>query len=107
MIIFVANPVQVEPNQKISFDDTSIAFSSKNDAALKGNTVFFRLMNNGNLVCIGTWLQTGTGMHLPVRGLIRKRSTSSSVAEKPSGRREKYWKPCHSGVHAILDYGVE
>ena len=98
----------MEPNQKISFDDTSIAFSSKNDAALKGNTVFFRLMNNGNLVRIGTRLATlALRMHLPVRGLIRKTIYQQFCGGETIRQTGKVLEALHhSGVHAILDYGV-
>ncbi|HPE98349.1 MAG: proline dehydrogenase family protein [Chitinophagales bacterium] len=99
----------MEPNQKISFDDTSIAFSSKNDAALKREYRLFRLMNNGNLVRIGTRLATlALRMHLPVRGLIRKTIYQQFCGGETIRQTGKVLEALHhSGVHAILDYGVE
>jgi proline dehydrogenase len=98
-----------EDKVAISFDDTSIAFSSKSDSALKAEYRLFRLMNNGNLVRIGTRLTLmALRFRLPVRGLIRKTIYKEFCGGETIRQTGKVLEELHQyHVNAILDYGVE
>lgn len=63
----------MEQVTRISFDDTSVAFSAKSDKELKKMHFLFSAMNNKLLVDIGTYLMKGSlRWGLPVKGLIKK-----------------------------------
>ena len=58
--------------RRISFDDTSVAFSSKSDKALLKTFLVFASMNNNALVKMGTSSIKGAlKMGLPISSLIK------------------------------------
>ncbi|WP_026998647.1 proline dehydrogenase family protein [Eisenibacter elegans] len=96
-------------NTPLSFEDTSIAFSAKSDAALRKTHWLFALMNRPWLVGMGTGLlKTAFKLRLPVRYMVKK-----TIFEQFCGGEnihdclptiqilDKY----HIGT--ILDYSVE
>ena len=98
-----------EVTQNLSFEDTSIAFSSKDDAALKHAYRLFRLMNNGNLVQLGTKAATiALKLHLPVKGIIRNTIYNQFCGGESLQKTIPVLEDLHKfHVNAILDYGVE
>jgi proline dehydrogenase len=94
---------------QLSFDDTSIAFSGKNDQALKKTYRLFKLMNNGNLVKLGTKAASlALNMHLPVKGIIKQTIYQQFCGGEDLQETVRVLKELeHYNVSAILDYGVE
>lgn len=94
---------------QLSFDDTSIAFSGKNDQALKKTYRLFKLMNNGNLVKLGTKAASlALNMHLPVKGIIKQTIYQQFCGGEDLQETVRVLKKLeHYNVSAILDYGVE
>lgn len=92
-----------------SFEDTSIAFSSKSDHDLRQVYRMFRLMNNGGLVKWGTRAANlALKMHLPVKGIIRNTIYKQFCGGESLERTIPVLEDLHRyGVNAILDYGVE
>lgn len=63
----------MEINHQISFEDTSIAFSSKSDEELRKMYLLFASMNNNILTNLGTkFIKTAINLRLPVKGVIKK-----------------------------------
>lgn len=61
-----------EINHQISFEDTSIAFSSKTDKELRKMYVLFASMNNNILANLGTFfMKTAINFKMPIKGLIK------------------------------------
>ncbi len=99
----------MESKAPISFEDTSIAFSSKTDAALRKSLWLFGIMNHPWLVNLITNSVTiALKLGLPVKTLIR-----STVYELFCGGetieecRETSMTLQKYGVGSILDYSVE
>ena len=95
--------------QSVSFRDTSIAFSSKSDAALRKMYWLFRFMNNPQLVNLGSnLLKAALNLGLPVKPLIKQ-----TVFELFCGGetiydcRDKSLELNQYGIGTILDYSVE
>jgi proline dehydrogenase len=108
----VTNPLKQKrsaPDPKISFEDTSIAFSSKSKKDLLKMYWLFASMNNQKLVKIGTSLvKTALNMHLPVKKLIKYTifehfcgGETIQDCEKTIAELGRY------GIGTILDYSVE
>lgn len=93
----------------ISFDDTSIAFSSKSDNDLRKSYVLFAIMDKNLIVKLGTiFIKAALKLKLPVKNLIKNNlfnhfcgGESIVDSEKTILELSKY----HIGT--ILDYAVE
>ena len=94
---------------KLSFDDTSVAFSYKADAALKKANFIFTLVNNPVVSVVATQaVKFALKLHLPVEGMIKKTvfdhfcgGESIDKCDDEIDQLSKY----HVGT--ILDYSVE
>jgi len=99
----------MEPGPPVSFDDTSVAFSYKSDAALKKANFIFSLVNHPWISALATGsVKLALRLRLPVEGLIRTTAFEhfcggESIAKSEAAVRQlaKY------GVGTILDYSVE
>jgi len=93
----------------ISFDDTSIAFSSKTDKELRKSYVLFALMDKNLIVKLGTiFIKAALKLKLPVKNLIKNNlfnhfcgGESIADSEKTIQELSKYQ------IGTILDYAVE
>lgn len=93
----------------ISFDDTSIAFSSKTNKELRKSYVLFALMDKNLIVKLGTiFIKAALKLKLPVKNLIKNNlfnhfcgGESITDSEMTIQELSKY----HIGT--ILDYAVE
>lgn len=93
----------------ISFENTEIAFSSKSDRDLKKAYWLFKMVGNPRFVSFGKWAtNVAFGMHLPIKGLIKKsifnqfcggESISESLVTSKS--------LAEYNVKTILDYSIE
>lgn len=99
--------MQVAP--QLSFDDTSIAFSSKSDKDLRQTYWMFRSMNNPALVKVGTNLvNTAFTLRLPVKGLIKQTLFKQFCGgETIEDSRRTIAELQQGDVGTILDYSVE
>jgi proline dehydrogenase len=93
----------------ISFDDTAIAFRSKNDRDLNRAYWLFKLIGSPLLVKIGKWFTVNAlRFRLPIRGLIK-----STIFQQFCGGEniQECTKTIESlasfGVGTILDYSIE
>lgn len=97
------------PTQKLSFDNTEIAFAQKNNLQLRRAYYLFNIMGKQALVNIGTSLTTfALRLRLPIGFLLRNTiyaqfcgGETIEKCKKPIAELENY------GVTTILDYGVE
>ncbi len=94
---------------KISFEDTSIAFSSKSDTQLKKMYLIFASMNQNWLVKLGTFfIKLFIFLHFPIKKLIK-----ATVFEQFCGGETL--QECNKAIEnldkahigTILDYSVE
>jgi proline dehydrogenase len=99
----------MEPSPRISFEDTSVAFSYKSDAALRKANFIFSMVNHPWLssMAIGS-VKIALNLRLPVEGLIKKTAfdhfcggTSIDKCDDEIEKLSEY------GVGTILDYSVE
>jgi proline dehydrogenase len=99
----------MEAEPKISFEDTSVAFSYKSDAALRKANFIFSMVNHPwiSAAAIGS-VKFALKLHLPVEGIIRKTAfdhfcggISIDNCDDEIAQLSKY------GVGTILDYSVE
>ncbi len=94
---------------KISFDDTSIAFSSKTNKELRKSYVLFAVMDKNLIVKLGTiFIKAALKLKLPVKNLIKNNlfnhfcgGESITDSEKTIQELSRF----HIGT--ILDYAVE
>ncbi|CAN5602897.1 proline dehydrogenase family protein [soil metagenome] len=98
-----------ELNHQVSFEDTSIAFSSKDDKELKKMYLLFASMNNNILVNLGTNLmKTAIKLNLPVKQFIKKtifqHFCGGETIEDSQSTIEELAK---YNIGTILDYSVE
>jgi len=98
-----------EPNPKLSFSNTGIAFAHKTNKELKKSYRLFKLMGKQWLVGLGSSFTTlALTLKLPVKGIIKKTIFKQFCAGET-------FEECkvtldglkQSGMDAILDYGVE
>jgi proline dehydrogenase len=99
----------MNPSQKISFDNTAVAFASKSDAELKKMYVLFATMNNNFLVKTGgPLLETAFKWHLPVKFLVKptifQQFCGGETIEECTPAINKLGE---SHIGTILDYSVE
>jgi proline dehydrogenase len=95
--------------QSVSFDDTSIAFSSKSNTDLRRMFLLFAAMNNGTLVSTGTgFIKKALGFRLPVKGLIKhtifKQFCGGETIQDCESTIQELAK---FNIGTILDYSVE
>ncbi|WP_333821096.1 proline dehydrogenase family protein [Ohtaekwangia sp.] len=107
--IFARIFFSMEAEPRISFEDTSVAFSYKSDAALRKANFIFSMVNHPWLsaAAIGS-VKLALKLHLPVEGLIRKTAfdhfcggISIDNCDDEIAQLQKY------NVGTILDYSVE
>ena len=95
--------------QSVSFNDTSIAFSSKSDKQLKKMRFLFGIMNYPMLVNLGTnFLKVALKLRLPVKALIKQTIFEIFCGgETIYDCREKSLELSKYRIGTILDYSVE
>jgi proline dehydrogenase len=99
----------MESEPKISFEDTSIAFSYKSDAELKKAHFIFSLVNHPWISALATGSsKLGFKLGLPIEGLVKKTvfyhfcgGESIDKTKEALDRLAKY------NIGTILDYSVE
>ncbi|MDN5203342.1 proline dehydrogenase family protein [Fulvivirgaceae bacterium BMA10] len=99
----------MDPKKNVSFDDTSIAFSSKSNRRLRKMYYLFGSMNFNKLVKVGNILITFLlGIRFPIKGLIKHTvfehfcgGETIEDSEKTIQELGKY------NIGTILDYSVE
>jgi proline dehydrogenase len=96
-------------SSSVSFEDTAVAFSHKSFPELKKSNFLFTLMNNSQLVSMGTFLLSlSLKLRLPVNWLVK-----ATIFEQFCGGedieqcQETIDKLGSFNVRAILDYSVE
>ncbi|GAB3265320.1 proline dehydrogenase family protein [Larkinella harenae] len=95
--------------QSISFEDTSIAFSSQSNGKLRKTYWLFALMNQGWLVNLGTFfIKLAFKLQLPVKKLIKRTIFEQFCGGETIRDCEKTIQKLHTGrIGTILDYSVE
>ncbi|MCZ6521654.1 MAG: proline dehydrogenase family protein [Bacteroidetes bacterium] len=99
----------MEENTTVSFENTSIAFSSKSDFELKKMYFIFASVDNQFIAKVGTGLaKAGLKLNLPIKWLIRKTvyehfcgGEDITLSQPTVEELAKY------NVETILDYSVE
>jgi proline dehydrogenase len=96
-------------NTPVSFEDTSVAFSSKSDKELRRMHLLFSAMGREFLTKIGTFfVKTALNLKFPVKSVIKKRVFKQFCG----GETIEECQPTISAlsnfkIHTILDYAVE
>ena len=95
--------------RSVSFENTSIAFASKSDTALRKMHFLFRVMNYPLLVNLGTnFLKIALKLRLPVKPLVKRTIFELFCGgESVEDCREKSLELNKYGIGTILDYSVE
>lgn len=104
------NPLVVTENkQKLSFDNTEIAFKSKTDVDLKQAYWLFKLIASNTLVKIGSPLTNfALKIGLPIKGIIKKTIFHHFCGgETIQDCEQAIESLAEYNVHTILDYSVE
>lgn len=93
----------------LSFEDTSIAFSSQSDFKLRKTYWLFALMNKGWLVNLGTFfIKIALRLRLPIKFLIKSTIFGQFCGGESIQDSEKTIQHLHDvHVGTILDYSVE
>jgi len=93
----------------MTFENTQVAFSGKNDSDLHRSFRLFRLLHRPQLVKAGAWFtKVAIRFRLPIDGLIRNTIFKQFCAgESLEESQEVVSKLAGSGVGSILDYSVE
>jgi proline dehydrogenase len=96
-------------SEPLSFDNTAIAFASKNDSELRKASWLFRMMSNSAIVDIGSHLtRLALQMGLPVKSLVKQTIYSHFCGgESLQETVPTIDRLACQGVSTILDYGVE
>lgn len=99
-------PTEVRP---VSFEDTSIAFSTQSDFKLRKSYWLFALMNQGWLVNLGTFfIKIALRLRLPIKFLIKNTIFGQFCGGESIPDTEKTIQTLHNAhVGTILDYSVE
>lgn len=101
---------EARPNLRpVSFENTSIAFSSQSDFKLRKTYWLFALMNRGWLVNLGTFfIKIALRLRLPIKFLIKNTVFSQFCGGESIRDSEKTIQHLHKAhVGTILDYSVE
>ncbi|NJN40917.1 MAG: proline dehydrogenase [Flammeovirgaceae bacterium] len=99
--------MEIEP--KVTFEDTSVAFSYKNISELKRANFVFSIVNNpfGSAVAIGL-VKVALFLRLPVKGLIKKTVFFHFCGGETIEQSDQtILKLSDHSVNTILDYSVE
>jgi len=98
-----------DSNAELSFDNTAIAFASKDDRALRKASWLFRLMSNAAIVDIGSHLtRLALQVGLPVKSLVKQTIYGHFCGgESLEETVPTIDRLAEAGVSTILDYGVE
>ena len=93
----------------VSFEDTSIAFSSQSDFKLRKTYWLFALMNKGWLVKLGTFfIKIALKLQLPIKKIIKTTVFEQFCGGETIHDCEKTIQKLHNvHVGTILDYSVE
>jgi proline dehydrogenase len=93
----------------LSFEDTGIAFSSKNNAELYQTYLLFASMNVNWLVSIGTKsVQAAFGLGLPIKGIVKHTLFKQFCGGETIEECEKTIQQLAKfNIGTILDYSVE
>ena len=96
-------------NPHLSFENTAVAFASKNNAELRKTYLLFSLMNRPWLVKIGTWfVSMALKLHLPVKSLVKKTIFDHFCGgESISDAQPTIDKLAQYHIYTILDYSAE
>jgi proline dehydrogenase len=96
-------------DKPLSFDDTAIAFSSKNNAELYQTYLLFASMNANWLVSLGTnMIQTAFNMGLPIKGVVKHTLFKQFCGGETIAECEKTIQELAKfNIGTILDYSVE
>jgi proline dehydrogenase len=99
----------MNPSQKVSFDDTAVAFASRSNTELQKMYWLFATMNNNFLVKTGgPLLETAFKLHLPVKFLVKPTIFQQFCGgETISECTPTINKLAESNIGTILDYSVE
>lgn len=99
----------MEASPKVSFEDTSVAFSYKPDAALRKANFIFSLVNHPWISALATGsVKLGLKLRLPIEGLIRSTAFEHFCGgESIEKSEEAVQQLARYGVGTILDYSVE
>ncbi|MEZ0484886.1 proline dehydrogenase family protein [Fibrella aquatica] len=95
--------------QPVSFEDTSIAFSSQSNFKLRKTYWLFALMNQGWLVKVGTFfIKLAFKLQLPIKKLIKMTVFEQFCGGESIRDCEKTISDLHTAqVGTILDYSIE
>ncbi len=95
--------------QPVSFEDTSIAFSTQSNSKLRKTYWLFALMNQGWLVNLGTFfIKIALRLRLPIKLLIKNTIFGQFCGGESIQDAEKTIRTLHDAhVGTILDYSVE
>ncbi|GAB4332467.1 MAG: proline dehydrogenase family protein [Flammeovirgaceae bacterium] len=107
--------IQISPQDmakavaEVNFDNTEIAFASKNDSQLRKQYWLFSMMNNPSLVSIGTSLvKMAFSLHLPVKTIVKHTVFEHFCGGENIADCENTIRSLsHQHVGTILDYSVE
>lgn len=93
----------------ISFDNTEIAFRSKNDRDLKRAYWLFKIIANPSVVKFGKWAtNTSLKLHLPIEGAVKKTIFKQFCGGETIQECDFTMKQLGKfGIGTILDYSVE
>ena len=93
----------------VSFEDTSIAFSTQSDSKLRKSYWLFALMNQGWLVNLGTFfIKIALRLRFPIKYLIKSTIFGQFCGGESIPDAEKTIQTLHDvHVGTILDYSVE
>jgi proline dehydrogenase len=96
-------------NTLISFEDTSIAFSSRSDKELRRMRFLFSAMNKSFLTKIGTFfVKTALNLQLPVKSVIKKLLFKQFCGGETIQECQKtITELSRFNIYTILDYAVE
>lgn len=98
-----------QSDSQLSFDNTAIAFASKDDGELRKASWLFRLMSNAAIVDIGSHLtRLALQVGLPVKSLVKQTIYGHFCGgESLEETIPTIDRLAEAGVSTILDYGVE
>lgn len=102
--------LEPEPEGKLDFTDTEIAFSNKSDKELKRTAWLFQMMNNGGLVKVGSFLTLiAVKIKLPFINPIIKKTVFNHFCggENLLDCQDAIDKLYKFNTLTILDYGAE
>ncbi|HYC84051.1 MAG TPA: proline dehydrogenase family protein [Chryseosolibacter sp.] len=108
-IYIFAHILFMDTDPRISFEDTSIAFSYKSDSELRKANFIFSLVNHPWISSAATSLtKTALKIGLPIEGIIKKtvfeHFCGGETINETRKSIERLWS---FGVGTILDYSVE